>query len=99
MIHTIDEDGGILQLFWQWIDLIVDTGGVGDRKFTANYHDDYAVKQMQIFVRNQKQEIVKRATLYDVFPMSIDQMQMSWGSTDETAKLNVNYRYSRYTID
>lgn len=96
MIHTVDSNGDTLKTFWDWIDLIADISGGG--QFAANYHNEYVADQMVIFVYNTQQEIVKTVTLYEVFPMSIDQMQMSWGSNDETAKLNVNYRYSHYEV-
>lgn len=96
MVHTVDTAGNILSTLWEWVNLITDISG--DGQFAANYHDEYVVDEMNIFVYNLKQEIVKIVTLYEVFPMSIDQMQMSWGSNDETAKVNVNYRYSHYKI-
>ena len=96
MVHTIDSNGNIMKTFWDWIDLIADIGGNG--RFAANYHDEYIAPQMNIFVYNSQQEVVKTVTLYEVFPMTIDQMQMSWGSNDETAKINVNYRFSHYEV-
>lgn len=97
MTHNVDGDGEILSTLWKWVDKIVDIKG--DRKFAANYHDEYACDQMTIFVYNTAGNIVQTIMLYDVFPMSIDQMQMSWGSADEIAKINVNYRFSRYTVE
>lgn len=95
MVHTIDSEANLLRTFWSWIDLIADIKGAG--RFAANYHDEYATKEMTINVYNHERK-VKTITVYEVFPMSIDQMQMSWGSNDETAKLNVNYRYSHYEV-
>lgn len=97
MVHTVDSNGDLLKTYWNWINAVTDLRG--DENFAANYHDDYIADQMVIFVYNESQEIIKTVTLFDVFPMSIDQMQMSWATTDETAKLSVNYRYSRYIIE
>lgn len=96
MTHTVDNDAFILSVFWDWIDLIVDIKG--DRRFAASYHNEYIMEEMDINIYENSSNVIKKVKLFDVFPMSIDQMQMSWATTDEIAKLTVNYRYSRYEV-
>lgn len=97
MTHTIDSNGYVLKAFWDWVDKISDLSG--EYMHAANYLDEYTARQMNIEVYNQDQSIVKIYTLYDVFPITIDQMEMGWGNNDETAKLNVSYQFSRYKVE
>lgn len=94
-VHTVDGDGEILQRFYDWANSIVNKDG--DQKFSANYLDTYT-RPMTINIFDLDGRRVKRYNLNDAYPLSYDQIQMTWSGT-ETVKLAVNYRFRNYTVN
>lgn len=94
-VHNVDGDGNILQQFYDWANSIVNIDG--DQKFATNYLDTYT-RDMLINIYDLDGRRVKRYKLNDAYPLSYDQVQMSWGGT-ETVKLAVNYRFRNYTVN
>lgn len=94
--HLIDTNGSILTDFNRWVNFIVDTEGI--RQYTANYHKHYCV-DMTIKIYDPTGKSVKTYTINDAHPLSVDQVQMSWGSNDEIARLNVTYSYTQYKLE
>lgn len=91
--HMLDDDGKILKAFWEWHNLIADLEG--EHKHAANYFDEYK-GQMDIFIMDNEGKDIQTIMVEDIYPESTDQLQMSWGSSDEIAKLNVSYRFKSY---
>lgn len=96
MTHMVDAKSEIIQLFYDWTNLIVDYGS--NRQFHAYYHDTYAVP-MQIVLYDLKGVKRKTYNISQAFPISVDQGQLSWASNDEILKLNVTYKFSEYTVE
>jgi len=94
-VHTVDSNSDLIKAFWNWSNLITDLEGT-EYQHAANYHDNY-VGTMTIMVRGPDGSTKSTYTLNEVFPESIDQVQMSWGSED-IVRLNVSYRYSSYNV-
>lgn len=95
MTHTVDEDGKILQIFRDWASFIVDLDGF--EKYGAYYHEDYAV-DMTVQLFNRKFKKTNKVKIYEAFPVVIDPVTMSWGDVDSISKLNVSYRFTRYSL-
>lgn len=93
--HTIDDKGEVLQTFYNWANQTVNLNG--QDKFSAYYYNDYTV-DMTILVFDLKGSIVKRYQLKRAYVASYDQVQMSWESGSEIAKLSVNYKFESFEI-
>lgn len=96
MTHTIDDKADVYQTLYKWMDYIVDFDG--DRKYTAEYYDNY-VTDIWITAYDMNGAIAKTIVLYQAYPISMDQPQMSWGTTDEITRLNVQYKFSDYNVE
>ena len=95
MTFMVDAKSQVIQLFYDWANKVVDFGK--ERSFAAYYYDDYA-KPIDIFLYDVKGELRKTYKISQAFPISIDQPQLSWATTDEILKLSVSFKYSEYTI-
>jgi len=95
--HLIDNSGEVLKILNDWSNKIVDFRGAGDGRYTASYFSTYVV-DADIVLYGSDQQIVKTIKLYDMYPSTVDQVQMSWGSSDELAKVSVQYQFVDYTI-
>ena len=94
MVHTIDEDGDIYDLFRQWAKEIVDLDGTA--QYSAKYFDNYTC-DAQIEIYNRQRQKTNTINLIDMYPTVIEPVQLGWGQFDEIAKLSVTYRFLRYT--
>lgn len=95
-LHQIDGKGDIYKTLIDWSNLVVDTKG--DFQYAARYFNEYTT-DMTINVYDLDSTLIRKITLYNVFPSSIDQLQMNWGSNDEIAKLSVTYRYTNFVVE
>lgn len=94
---TVDGKGDFLQAMYKWTDSIVDIDG--DEKFSAKYLNEYIAPLFQIRVYAEDQStLIKTYDIKEAFPMTIDQIQMGWGNTDETLKINMNFKFTNYVI-
>ena len=96
--HLVDRKGSIIKSLMDWASFIVDFQGNSGSPYTANYFNEY-VSDATILMYSNDGSQQKKITLIQMFPSSIDQVQMSWNSADEIAKLNVSYKFVDYRID
>jgi hypothetical protein len=94
VIHTVDDKGNLLKQFKDWADKIVD---MPDMKMGAKYYNNY-IAEMDIYVYNRRGETVKTYNLQEVFPMSVEPLNLSWGSSDELARFSVSYKYTKFKL-
>jgi hypothetical protein len=66
--------------------------------YQLNYKDDYICKQMQIYVYDYQNKKQIKVTLYDAYPLSTNDVNLSWGDT-ETMKYNVTMQYTNMTME
>lgn len=96
--HTVDQNGEVYQAFREWAGTITDFGG--DSKFGAYYFDQYTVNaQINVYNRNDYNTPVIIVNLEDVYPISIDPIQMGWDQADSVAKFSVQYRFVKFAIE
>ena len=91
--HLVDGNADMIQSFYDWANLIANLDG--KEKFTANYYDKFK-GSIIIFVYGNDGSMTKQIHLWDVYPESIDQVQLSWADTDSITKVNVSYRFTQY---
>ena len=96
MVHTLDADYSVYQDFYEWANKVVDYKG--DKQYTAYYLEEYARPLIIQMYDHNTGALKKTITLNEAFPLSVDQMQMSWGSSDDTLKLAVSYKYTDWKV-
>lgn len=94
-VHTIDKGGDVLQTFYNWANRTVNVDG--RNKFSAYYYDDYTVN-FDIIVYDLKGEKIKTYKIKKAYCSSYDQVQMSWESSAEIARLTATYKFESFEI-
>jgi len=95
--HLIDQKADVLKALMDWANVVVDFQGKTGSPFTAGYFDDYKSDGI-IFLYGNDGVLAKQLTLIDMYPASIDQVQMAWASSDEIARVNVSYKFVDFVI-
>lgn len=97
------------KFFHEWMDLVTNFASKGGgsmvnqnknkyNPYEVGYKDDYSNLQMNITVFDRSQQQVLVYELYDVFPTSINAMDVSWADTDQMMRLYVRFAYTDYTL-
>lgn len=98
------------KFFDEWMNLVTNfasKGGGGEmtntnkngyNPYEVGYKDDYSNLQMNITVFDRSQNQVLVYELYDVFPTSINAMDVAWADTDQLMRLYVRFAYTDYTL-
>lgn len=100
----IDQQTKTWNFFQAWMGLIYNydvamRAGQPDTEFELEYKDDY-VSLISIFVYNEIDRgsaPIMTIDLYDAFPVSISDMQMSWGNSD-IMRLNVTFNFRSWSL-
>ena len=92
--HTVDDQGNLLKQFKDWADKIVE---MPEDQMGARYYDEY-VATMDIYVYNRQVKTAKTYALEEVYPTSVEPLNLSWGSHDEIARFAVSYRFTKFRI-
>jgi hypothetical protein len=66
--------------------------------YQVGYKDDYSNLQMNITVFDRSQTKVMVYELYDVFPISINAQDVSWGDVDQLMRIYVRFAYTDFTL-
>jgi hypothetical protein len=102
MTFVADQEGTIYRYFYSWINQIVDFNGsanfAGRSSYMLGYKDDY-VTDIYIFVYDNYGNISKTITLYDAFPISMNEISLDWNATNTVMKINVNFSYKEWSVD
>jgi hypothetical protein len=102
MTFVADQEGIIYRYFYSWINQIVDFNGsvnyAGRSSYMVGYKDNY-VTDIYIFVYDNYGNISKTITLYDAFPISMNEISLDWNQTNTVMKINVNFSYKEWSID
>lgn len=95
MSHFLDEKADLYAIYRAWSNEIVDLDG--DSKYGAKYLSGYSV-DMNVFVYNRKGELAKEIKFIEAFPIVVEPISLNWAQTDDIAKLNVSYRFTRFEV-
>lgn len=93
--HLVDAGSELIQIMYDWTNKVTDL--TGDNRFSAYYFNEYANNPMIIWMYSPAGERIKTYQLFNVFPLSIDQTQLSWES-NEVTELSVQYHYTHYEV-
>jgi hypothetical protein len=112
MTWVVDKNSEIIDFFHQWMNTIVmhdsknASVGPGTTRpglanylpFEVGYKDSYANPIVRIYVYNRQQETVTEYEMYDVFPMNIQAMNLSWTDENQIQKLTVTFAYTNMSM-
>lgn len=105
----VNKKGLHYKFFNDWMSLITNyaSKGGGDMlnannaigmPYQVGYKDDYSNLQMNITVFDRSQNQVLVYELYDVFPISINAQDVSWGDVDQLMRIYVRFAYTDFTL-
>lgn len=106
----VDKNSEIIDFMHQWLNTIVmhdspnrflQRGGASTRTgldgyapFEVGYKDAYTNPIVRVYVYNREQQTVTEYEMYDVFPMNIQSMNLSWADENQLQKLTVTFAYT-----
>jgi hypothetical protein len=112
MTWVVDKNSEIVDFFHQWMNTIVmhdspntlmapnfARPGLQDyNPFEVGYKDSYANPTVRIYVYNRQNETTTTYEMYDVFPMNIQSMNLSWADENQVQKLTVTFAYTNMRV-
>jgi hypothetical protein len=66
--------------------------------FEVGYKDAYANPIVRINVYNKQNQTTTTYEMYDVFPMNIQAMNLSWADENELQKLTITFAYTNMRV-
>jgi hypothetical protein len=66
--------------------------------FELGYKDAYTNPIVRIYVYNKQNQTTTTYEMYDVFPLNIQAMNLSWADENETQKLSVTFAYTNMRV-
>lgn len=104
----VNKEGLHYKFFNEWMSLITNykSKGGGDmtkevngyKPYQVGYKDDYSNLQMNITVFDRSHNQVLVYELYDVFPIAINAMDVSWGDVDQLMRIYVRFAYTDFSL-
>ena len=101
LTFLMDKYASHVKFFDEWLNYITNfkSKGGGNMMITTNgykpyevgYKDDYSNLQMNIWVYDRQQNPVIVYELYDVFPIAVNAIDVSWNDTDQLMKYTVRF--------
>ena len=102
MTFLADKEGDIYRYFYSWINKIVDFNGTanyyGRPTYTVGYKDSYTT-DIYIIVYDNEGKITKFITLYQAFPIAINEIGLDWNSVNTAMKIQVNISFKEFSVD
>ena len=110
-VSFIDDSlGTIHKFFTEWMNLIVRHRSKGGREmrskddsgmyaYNVGYKEDYAIPQLSLLVVDRSLNNVIQCVLYDVFPIILNDVGLSWSSQDEVSRLNITLTFTDLDLD
>jgi hypothetical protein len=66
--------------------------------FELGYKDAYTNPIVRIYVYNRQNQTTTTYEMYDVFPLNIQAMNLSWADENETQKLTITFAYTNMKV-
>ena len=102
-----DGFGDIWQFWYNWLRAINEFSGTDSSRvglanriprYTNEYKENYSTI-MQIIIYDQYGNVIHRINMYEAFPTSIRESQLSWGDNQNLMRLAVSITYSSFTLN
>lgn len=110
----VDKNSEIIDFMHQWMNTIVmhdapnanmsqtpdvQRDGLGEYSpFEVGYKDGYANPIVRVYVYNRQNETVTEYEMFDVFPMNIQSVNLSWAEENNIQRLTVNFAYTNMRV-
>lgn len=99
----VDRRGYIYQFFRVWYNNVVNSLPENNRtyqfpKYVVEYKDNYS-SHMQLVTYNNQKIVSNRINFYDVYPLNLSEIPLSWKSQNEMLELNVVLTYKDLTVN
>ena len=105
----VDSNSEVIDFFNKWINVIVNhdsKGGAdmltqkyGYNPYEAGYKDDYSNSQVSVFVYDRQLNTTIQYSIYDVFPISIQSINLAWGDENQMVKYNVTFAFTDMVME
>jgi hypothetical protein len=101
-----DGYGEIWQYWYNWLRAIFEFNGTDSSRvgpansvarYTTEYKDNYSTT-MQIVIYDTYGNAIQRINLFEAFPTSLREVQLSWGDAQNLLRLNVSITFSEFHI-
>lgn len=102
----VDSNSEIVDFFNRWVNLIVnhDSKGGADMissgefnnydPYEVGFKDDYSNSKCSVFVYDRQLNTTIEYSIYDVFPISIQSVNLAWGEENQMMKYNVTFAFT-----
>lgn len=106
----VDKNANIVNFFNDWMSTIVnfDSKGGSDMSsisentqsnpYEVGYKDSYTNSVMNIFVYDQQNSTVIQYSIYDAYPLDVQDVPLSWSETNQMLKYSVDFAYTDIKI-
>jgi hypothetical protein len=111
MSFIVDRSSSVVGFFNNWTNSIVNYDvskgmypGDGASKYGSSpyemvYKDSYICPQMQIYVYDYENKKQIKVTLYDAYPVSTADIDLSWTESNEVLKYGISLRFTNMTME
>jgi len=105
-----DGYGNMWNFWYQWIDSIFNFAGNDSASgssiggfnslpsYQIEYKDKYAT-QMSVIIYNEMGQSVQTINMYDAYPISINDVELNWGTKNQPLRLVVGISFKEFTIE
>lgn len=104
IVFLADKTGEIYKFFYAWMNLIFDFAGPGGNVNSDNASYGVAYKSnitstiiIRVFDPNGKEQI--KLTMFDAYPVSMNEIPMSWNQQNELMKIAMSFTFSHWKLD
>jgi hypothetical protein len=92
MVFLLDRNHTIRQFFTEWMEQAYDKG-----TWNVKYYNEYASGTADIFQLDEKHNQVYGIKVWECYPKNFGPIEYSSSSTNEIAKLTVNFNFRHWT--
>lgn len=104
IVFLADKSGDIYKFFYAWMNQIFDFAGPGGNTSADNASYGVAYKSnivstiiIRVFDSTGKEQI--KLTMFDAYPVSMNEIPMSWNQQNELMKVTMSFTFSHWKLD
>ena len=103
----VDNNSEVIDFFNRWINVIVNHNSKGGadmsspngelnayEPYEVGFKDDYSNRIVSVFVYDRSLNTTIEYSIYDVFPISIQSINLAWGDENQMMKYNVTFAFT-----
>jgi hypothetical protein len=95
-----DKNGTLYKYFYTWMNSIVDFSGTNNvyGKYETEYKDNYSTT-ISIDIYDNSGSKIQTVTFRDAFPISFNEIPLSWNQSSQLLKMVVNFSFRDWLIE